>query len=260
VLTITENILVVVITIGASLGFWWLVRWVWPPELRRDHNDITGWQISVLGTTYAVIIGFMLFAAWADFRAAEQNAEVEATCLINLYWAASGLPESQRAEIRKLAVNYADTMLTEEWPAMNEGHGSHTATEIIQKLWAAVSRSQPLNASEQVSLERTMGEISSITEHRRIRLLQNETSLPLVLWLVLIVGALVTLMSACLFGSNNPTLHLLQTVTLALLLSLSLVAIADINRPFRGAVHVLPTGIENAKRIFAAFHQEQMPH
>jgi predicted membrane protein len=105
-----------------------------------------------------------------------------------------------------------------------------------------------------------MGEISSITEHRRIRLLQNETSLPLVLWLVLIVGALVTLMSACLFGSNNPTLHLLQTVTLALLLSLSLVAIADINRPFRGAVHVLPTGIENAKRIFAAFHQEQMPH
>ena len=255
-LTISENIAVVVVTIVGSLGFWLLVRWAWPLERRRIHNDITGWQISVLGTTYAVIIGFMLFAAWADFRAADQNAEVEATCLINLYWAASGLPEGQRLEIRKLAVNYADTMLAQEWPAMSEGHGSHAATGIIQRLWVVVSQSQPLTASEQVSLERTMAEISSITEHRRIRLLQNETSLPHVLWLVLIVGALVTLMSACLFGSENPALHLLQIVTLALMLSLALVAIADINRPFRGAVHVLPTGIENAKRIFAEYDLE----
>lgn len=259
-LTIPENIVVVVVTILASVGFWLLVRWVWPPERRRDHNEITGWQISVLGTTYAVIVGFMLFAAWADFRAADQNAEVEASCLVNLYWAASGLPEGQRVEIRQLGVRYAETMVSEEWPAMSEGHGSHSATVIIQKLWAAVSRSQPLNASEQVSLERVMAEISSITEHRRIRLLQNETFLPLVLWLVLIVGALVTLMSACLFGSSNPTLHLLQIAALALLLSLSLVAISDINRPFRGAVHVEPTGFQNAKHVFDVFDQEQNSH
>ena len=105
-----------------------------------------------------------------------------------------------------------------------------------------------------------MGEISSITEHRRIRLLQNETSLPLVLWLVLIVGALVTLMSACLFGSPNPTLHLLQIVALALLLSLSLAAISDVNRPFRGAVHVEPTGFQNAKHVFEVFGEQQKPH
>lgn len=252
-LSIPENILVVVATILGSLGFWLVIRWIWPLELRRDHNDITGWQISVLGTTYAVIIGFMLFAAWADFRTADQNAEVEASCLVNLYWASSGLPENQREEIRNLAADYADTMITEEWPAMGEGRRTHTGTGIIQKLWAAASRAQTLNASQQVSLERVMAEISSITEHRRIRLLQNETALPLVLWLVLIVGALVTLMSACLFGTPNQALHLLQIVTLALLLSLALVAIADVNRPFRGTVHVLATGFENARHAFAEF-------
>ena len=27
---------------------------------RRDHNDIIGWQVSVLGTTYAVILGLIV--------------------------------------------------------------------------------------------------------------------------------------------------------------------------------------------------------
>jgi len=34
------------------------VNYYWPPEQRRAHNDLIGWQLSVLGTTYAVIIGF----------------------------------------------------------------------------------------------------------------------------------------------------------------------------------------------------------
>ena len=42
-------------------------------------------------------------------------------------------------------------------------------------------------------------------------------------------------------------------LTLALLLSLSLVAIADINSPFQGMVHVRATGFENAKRIFGKY-------
>jgi len=253
VLGIGDDLIIILVTIFGSLGFWWLIRRVWPPERRRDHNEITGWQISVLGTTYAVIIGFMLFAAWADFRAANQNAEAEASCLINLYWASSGLPEDQHAETRKLAASYANTMIEEEWPAMNHGHGTSAGTEIIQQMWATVSRSQALNATQQVSLEHVMAEISSITEHRRIRLLENETTLPRVLWIVLIVGAVATLMSSCLFGSTNLALHMLQIVTLALLLSLSLVAIADINRPYRGVVHVEPTGFEDARHVFEKY-------
>lgn len=106
-LSIPQDMVIILVAILASLGFWWIVRRLWPPERRRVHNEITGWQVSVLGTTYAVIIGFMLFAVWSDFKAAEQNAEEESSCLINLFWAASGLPQGQCEEIRKEAANYA---------------------------------------------------------------------------------------------------------------------------------------------------------
>lgn len=260
VLNIWQNFLIVVGSILTSLLFWWFVRRVWPPERRRLHNEITGWQISVLGTTYAVIIGFMLFAVWSQFQAAEQNAESEASCLINLYWAAEGLPQQQRQEIRKLTADYADAMITDEWPAMIQGTLAHQGTLIIQQLWEAASQTQSLNPSQQVSLEQTMTEIGSITEHRRIRQLQSESRLPVVLWTVLIVGAVITIMSSCLFGSEYPALHMLQVVTLALMLSMSLAAVADIDSPFRGTVHVQPTGFENAKRMFVKINQPQVGH
>lgn len=260
VLNFWENVSIVVLSILIALLFWWLVRKVWPPERRRVHNEITGWQISVLGTTYAVIIGFMLFAVWSEFQAAERNAESEASCLINLYWASSGLPQEQRQEIRKLAVDYANEMINDEWPAMIQGSLTHGGTLIIQQLWESASQSQSLNASQQVSLGQTMTEISSITEHRRIRQLQSENHLPVVLWTVLIVGAVITIMSSCLFGSEYPALHMLQVVTLALMLSMSLAAVADINSPFRGTVHVQPTGFENAKRMFEKIGGEQRGH
>lgn len=242
--------MIVVVAIVTALLFWWFVRKVWPPERRRVHNEITGWQISVLGTTYAVIIGFMLFAVWSQFQAAEQNAESEASCLINLYWASSGLPQAQRQEIRKLAADYADDMINDEWPAMIQGSLAYSGTLIIQRFWESASQEESLNPSQQASLEQTMTEISSITEHRRIRQLQSQSHLPVVLWTVLIVGAVITIMSSCLFGSEYPALHMLQVVTLALMLSMSLAAVADINRPFRGTVHVQATGFENAKRMF----------
>ena len=96
------------------MGFWWPVQRLWPPERRRIHNEITGWQVSVLGTRYAVIVGLMLFAAWSDFGSAEPNAEAGSSCLINLYWAAAGLPHGQREEIRKQAAACTDAMINDE--------------------------------------------------------------------------------------------------------------------------------------------------
>jgi hypothetical protein len=40
------------------------------------------------------------------------------------------------------------------------------------------------------------------------------------------------------FGSASNRLHALQVFSFSMLISLSLVAIADIHRPFQGVVHV----------------------
>jgi hypothetical protein len=86
-----------------------------------------------------------------------------------------------------------------------------------------------------------------------MRELQSRTQLPPILWMVLLLGGVITTMSSCLFGTENFKLHCVQVVSLTFLLSLALVAIADIDRPFQGAVHVTPIGFERARATFTEF-------
>jgi len=67
---------------------------------------------------------------------------------------------------------------------------------------------------------------------------QSMSRLPMVLWWVLLVGGGVTIASFCLFGSANKALHTLQVFAFSLLIAMALTAIADINRPFQGSIHV----------------------
>ena len=38
---------------------------------------LMGWQLSVLGTTYAVILGFMLYTVWTDLGVANLNVDLK---------------------------------------------------------------------------------------------------------------------------------------------------------------------------------------
>jgi hypothetical protein len=251
VLSATQSIFIVLLCVLLTLGFLLLMRRFWPSSQRREHNEIIGWQVSVLGTTYAVIMGFMLYAVWSDFNAAEMTADSEANCLVNVFRLSEGLAPADRDQIQKLSREYADSMINEEWPAMNEGNLSLNAHRIVQQLWTATMQAKPASLGEQTTWNHVLTELTNMTEHRRLRELQSASKLPGILWTVLIVGGVLTTFSSCLFGTDNFKLHAIQVFSLSFLLALALVAIADIDRPFRGAVHVNPLGFEHARDTFA---------
>jgi hypothetical protein len=199
----------------------------------------------------------MLYAVWTTFELASENAEAEANCLINMVRSAQGLPEAQRQEIQGLAGQYVNLMLTQEWPDMNRVTVSHEAEGTVRKLWAIITKTETRNSTEQTSRDHTVTELSRMTEHRRFRHLQVVSALPGILWAVLFAGAIVTILSACLFGGADLKLHLIQVGALSLMLSLVLAAIADINHPFQGSVHVPPTGFEHARVTLAQMNAEK---
>lgn len=250
-LTTFEDVIVILAcTLGAVL-FLRILDHFWPSSRRRDHNDIIGWQVSVLGTTYAVIMGFMLYAVWTSYQSAEINADAEANCLVSVFRLADGLPTAQRDQVHQLAREYARVVIDEEWPAMHTGQLGSAGHNTIQNLWTVTLETKAATFAEQTSVNLTLSEIASMTEHRRVRQLESQSKLPGILWMVLIAGGAITMLSATLFGTENFLLHCVQVVSLAMLLSLTLVAIADIDRPFQGTVHVNPLGFERARATFA---------
>jgi hypothetical protein len=251
VLTATQSVFIILLCVLFTLVFLLLMRYFWPSSQRREHNEIIGWQVSVLGTTYAVIMGFMLYAVWTDFNTAEMNADSEANSLVNVFRLSEGLAPADRDQIQKLSRQYADSMINEEWPAMNEGNLSLESHHIVQEMWTTTMQAKPASLGEQTTWNHVLTELTNMTEYRRLRELQSKSKLPGILWTVLIVGGVLTTLSSCLFGTDNFKLHAIQVFSLSFLLALALVAIADIDRPFRGAVHVNPLGFEHARDTFA---------
>jgi len=244
--TVTGSVVVIIVCITAALGFLFGIRRLWVPSARRVHNDAIGPNVSVIGTTYAVIIAFMLSGVWTDMQAARLNTEQEANSLVNIYRFAEELPAQSRAEIQKLVQDYAQVMVSREWPAMARDDSSAAGHAIMRGLWHAMASVAPRTSTEQQVMDHSLSELSTMTEHRRIRLLQSRKRLPAILWAVLIVGGIVTVGSTCLFGIEDFKLHIVQVFEISFLISLMLVAIAAIDRPFQGQVHVSPDAFQYA--------------
>ena len=247
-----QNTLLVIVCLACSLGFMAAVNHFWPPEKRRAHNDLIGWQLSVVGTTYAVIIGFMLYTVWINFGAADLNVDAEANALVNVYRLADGLAPRQGAQIQALARSYADAVVNQEWPEMDDGAIPAETRVISQQMWQAVMATQNATPTEITAEDHSLDQLSALGGFRRIRLLESQARLPGVLWFVLLMGGIVTIASSCMFGAANGVLHTMQVGAFALLISLSLAAIADINRPFQGGVHVTNSAFRRAQEEMAA--------
>src|SRR5271170_595191 len=237
-LNIWQNIIVAFLTVAAALLFMWVLNRIWPWNKRHAHNDLIGWQLSILGTTYAVILGFMLYTVWTDFGAAELNADNEANSLANVYRLSGGLPDEARGQMQMLARYYANTVVDKDWPEMAADFSPDASEKINQDMWKTLMSIKTASPSELLAEDHAISELSEMTEHRRIRILQSAFRLPTVLWCVLIIGGAVTIASASMFGSANTVLHTLQIFAFSLLIALVLVAVADIDRPFEGSVHV----------------------
>jgi len=245
-LSAIESSLIIAGSILAALLLLRISRRFWLPKTRHQHNDVIGWQISFLSTTYAVIIAFMLSDVWTNYQNAETNTEVEANSLLNIFRVAEGLPEPQRVQVPQLAMRYAETMIQEEWPAMTHGTFSKNGFRNTSDLWKAIMSTRAQTGSEQASFEHALSDLTNMTEHRRIRHLQSRSKLPGIFWLVLIVGGVMTVAYTCLFDIEATRMHVVQVVGVTFVISLVLVTIADIDGPYGGAVRIQPTAFEMA--------------
>lgn len=244
-----ETVAILAMSVALAVGGLLLLRRVRHPG-GPGPEDAVSWHIGLVGTIYAVVSAFMLSGVWINFRLAEATVAAEASDLVRLFRLAEGLPAPQRQQVQGLCREYATVALTREWPAMEQDSLIPPGITVTQQLWTTLLRAEVRSPREQVSLTSALGTLGSMAEHRLTRQLQSHERIPTILWVVLLSGGLATVGAACTFEARSRRLHTVQVTTLSSLIALVLVAIADIDRPFQGTVHVPPDGFVFARVIF----------
>ena len=139
------NVLIIVACVGAATVFLFGISRTSNAHERKESNDFTGAVVAVIGTTYAVLLAFMLSGVWNMFQQAQINAEQEANDLVNAYRISGLLPDPGRQTIQELAQRYAHQTLDTEFPAMDTD-GNDVPSDggkMINDMWAAAGSVQP---------------------------------------------------------------------------------------------------------------------
>ena len=245
------DIVIIVASISAAILFLYAVTSASEAHSRKESNDFTGAVVAVIGTTYAVLLAFMLSNVWGLFQQAQVNAEQEANDVVNVYRIGSLLQEPARQRLQQVAREYAQNVVNTELPSMSRAAMPPEEVGPVGQMWTIASELRPRDDEESQALGALISTLRSLTEHRRIRIMQGKEALPGILWLVLIAGGIITVAASCFFGVPSFRFHLLQVVVLSFLISLVLVAIAEVDSPYRGQNKVAPVAFEFALHTFS---------
>ncbi len=229
-----------------------LVQRLVPMTIRKEHNDVAGFIYAVVGVIYAVLLALVVIATWEEFGRARVMVETEANALAEIFFLAHRLPEPEGRELQELCRSYAEEVVNVGWPLMEQGRTpsmdrsqeSSRAWVLIDDIRASLQEIEPRTVAGQELYAEGLDQVQRLADARRMRLVMAEESLPTVLWVVLIVGGIVAVGFAYLFGLQNTVAHALMVGSLAGVIALVLFTIAAMDHPFSGAAQVGPEAFE----------------
>lgn len=235
--------------VGASVVGILLVRRIVPHQKLKSHNDIAGAIFNTLGVAYAVLLAFVVVIVWQGFDKARTNVDDEANYVIDLVRDASGLSEDFRREVIPLAGEYVRGVIDDEWAAIARGERSPRVQETAKRLVELYASYEPKTESEKVFYAESVHKLNDMLELRHLRVVASKNGLHDVLWLVLLIGAAVTISFPLFFGSENLRSQILMTSLLSIVIALILFLILAYDYPFTGDVRITPAAFQEALQL-----------
>jgi hypothetical protein len=234
-LWLSAFILIVPTTAIAMAGPFVTRRYVELSRL-RTNNEVAGFKFATVGVLYAVLLAFAVVVVWERFNQADSE----------------GAKEDHGAAIRAATTEYLDAAIAKDWPAMAQDTDSPDVTKALYDIYRAVLKFHAPSPNETIVIAEILRQVDGISDARRERLVSADGVTPSVIWVVLFVGAVVTIGFTFFFGTENIRAQALMTCALSVMIFAGLWTIVAIDHPFAGTVKVRPEALVAVLADFSA--------
>ncbi len=143
-----------------------------------------------------------------------------------------------------MAISYARGVVEKEWPSMKQGQPSPRVGTILEDLRRSVQDLEPRTDAESALYSESLTELDELEANRELRLLAVNEGIPYIVWVVLVIGGVLTVAFTYLFGIEPDWLHAVAVAGLTILVSLILHVIGVLDYPFNSGVQVQPDAFE----------------
>lgn len=247
--TLLIGLLFILVAIIAAAGGLLIVRRRVPLEELRANLMVGSIILGVIAHVYAVLLAFVVVVVWGHYNDTSTLSEQASASVGGMFWMAQGLPDPARQQIQGHLRDYAQAVVTDEWPLLAHGQESDTAWDAHDQLWQDVYQLSGQTGIDQAIYLNLVEGMREVDETRRLRLAGSEHRIPDLMWVILIGGGIEAVLFTYVFGTKRIGVQMGMTAALVLLIGLVLFLIAELNSPFSGFMKLEPTGYQSILQL-----------
>jgi hypothetical protein len=225
------------------------------PRLRFGDGDVEfgAAMLASIMVFYGLATALTAVQVWESYEKVKEITAQEASSMAAFYRNVSQYPEPLRSTMREQIRGYTYQIIHDSWPLQRQGTIPTETVRTMDELQTTLVGFEPKTEAEKGLALETLASYDRMMEARRMRLTSVDRKLPGVLWVVIILGAFISLVSAFYFPVHDERVHRVQVGLLAGFIGLVIFMIVALDRPYRGDLGVKP-------RPYEILYEQLMTH
>lgn len=241
------TVVILGISLALGLGFSVGIRKIFRLNPTSQQADLAIDLMQVTSTYIGILLAFAGVLAWQDSRDAATSVESEAGVTSQLYrdLAVYG-PEMDPARLAIRA--YIHSVIVDGWPLLREGKRSPVMDQKMLTVFNDIASVTPKDQRQSAIYQEAFSQLNQLVSMRRQRLAASRAEIPPVLWIVAIIGSILTIAYASAFVSSRYASLMISgtSVTIGLLFLFLL----SVEYPFRNRNGVSPEPFIELSAVF----------
>ncbi|MBV8793938.1 MAG: DUF4239 domain-containing protein [Hyphomicrobiales bacterium] len=205
----------------------------------RQANDVVIFAAANYGLIYAVLLGLLTVATFQTTKDLEDHISAEASSLSTMYHSAEDYPEPLRSQLRADLRDYTHYVIEKDWPAHRHGETPKGGEHRLEAIRATLYAFEPESKTQEVLHDEIIRQFNTLNIARDQRLNAVSSSMPAVLWYVVILGGMLTIVFLWMIHMDFLPQIFLGGIT-AIFLGVMTFLLYAMDHPLQGAVSVGP--------------------
>jgi len=210
-------------------------------QIRVEDSEFSGSMLQAVMVFYGLAVALIAVGVFETYSDVSRTVSDEASELGALYRDVSSYPEPIRPLLQQELRDYVQYVIHTAWPAQRRGEVARGGIEMLDRFQSTLTGFEPVTEGQKLLHGEALRAYNELLEARNLRLdAAVNTGLPVVLWIVVLAGAVIGLSAAFLFRVEDARLHAMLVTLLATFMGLVIFMVVVFDRPFRGDLGLTP--------------------
>ena len=215
----------------ALIGYF-VFHWTCQPKFTDDNKSVALTVLTVVATINSLLLAFLAVSVWQSFNAADDAVVQEANTVGALARDLAIYGTAEARDARQQLREYANVVVTTEWQDMKRGEASPRAWDQFDRMFAVIGTLEPDTPRRTVMLPEIWARANELLKQRRTRLHTSESKVPMTLWMVVLLGSILTIGTTYALTPSRFHVSMLGVTAASTALVFHLIVAMD--RPFAG--------------------------